>query len=105
MTRILSNHVLAMDGIHGLSLIEIDGDRAVVAPFECETHSTQFHDAPIALLKSSAVDEFLLDDIAHTMASYPRKSAIERLDQLFRASDLYYDSEKIGEYPVALPLK
>ncbi|MDE7136631.1 MAG: hypothetical protein K2N91_08350 [Muribaculaceae bacterium] len=97
--------MLCIDGICGLSLVEIQSDRAEVTPFEEETHSTRFSAEPIALLKASAVDEFLLDDISYIISQYPHAAAISKLDELFRSSGIYYVDNKMGECPVALPLR
>ncbi len=94
-----------MDGVRGLSLIEINGERVAVTPFKEETHSTRFSSDPIALLNASAVDEFLLDDISHIVTEYSPEAAIRKLDELFRSSGLYFAGNKMGEYPVALPLR
>lgn len=65
--------------------------RVEVIPFEKETALTEYVPSPLAVLKSSAIDEFLLDDIEHIVNNNPIEVAIKKLDELFRSSSLYYE--------------
>jgi len=89
--RLLSAKILTFNGIVGPSIVEQKAGRVAVFPFEKETASTEYVPSPIAVLKSSAVDEFLLDDIEYIMNNNPIDAAIKKLDELFRSSRLYYE--------------
>lgn len=89
--RMLSPKVLSINGIIGPAVVESNHGRVVVTPFDMETASTVYVASPLAVLKSTAIDEFLLDDIEHTMRTNPLAQAIKKLDELFRSSRLYHE--------------
>lgn len=89
--KLLTPKILTYKGISGPAIVEQVGGRLVVIPFVTETASTEYEPSPIAILKSTAVDEFLLDDIEHIVGNNPIGEAIKKLDELFRSSRLYHE--------------
>lgn len=89
--RLLSPKVLTLKGIIAPAVVESNHGRVVVTPFEREIHSTSYVPSPLAVLKSTAIDEFLLDDIEHIVKTNPLDVAIKKLDELFSSSRLYHE--------------
>lgn len=100
--RALAPHILCDAGVMPLSIVDFDGERVVVSPFEKEICSTVYTGHSVAILRRSSVDEFLLDDIELLMNN-GGSEAIAKLDAMFRASDLYY-SEGCDDLPSLVSL-
>ena len=101
---VLSPKVLTGEGVYGLSVIRVHDDGVEVEPFERETPATVFVPSPVAILKTSVITEFLLDDIAAIMGEYPLAAALEKLHTLFSSSALYFINGDSAERPAVIEL-
>lgn len=82
--------------INGLNIVSVnaDGD-AVIEPFDIETHTTAYHDAPVAVVRADAVTDMLIDDLVMLR----RDPA--RILRYLQAADLFANS---GSGACLLPL-
>lgn len=111
MFRMLTTEVL-WKGISGCSIVTYaDGD-VKIEPFEKEIHSTVFVSGPVAILDSSKLDEFVIDDIEMMSDNYGHEVNKKKLDDYLKSSGLYYcngnDSDavflKIGKPCQIIPI-
>ncbi len=90
--RIVAPRCLSAQSISGTALLSVDQFNVEITPFKCETEATISLSWPIAVLKQSVVDEFLLDDIDRILQFGLNSTTLNKLDEYFRASGLYYDT-------------
>lgn len=103
MFRMLTNEVLFCGIRKGYTIVTYIGDDLILEPFEKEIYSTVFVPGPIAILNSSAIDEFVLDDMEMFIGQDGVSGDKKRLDDYLKSSSLYYNPDSGGE-PVFLKI-
>ena len=70
----------------------VDIPSGIIEPFTLETHSTIFEDAPVILLPSRNITDFLLDDLDMFAK---RANPLKIINDYLSASGLYFNHNEV----------